>query len=423
MSFGSAMLFPKKASLERIASALRLMRSVSLFVLMLALPLFGHAFAKDGKPVIHAGYRTLSSSLPSERLMLHMGAWYPTLRRPGLVKAGGVSFRAARNAPVFAGPWPVIVLSHDVTGNAWAHRDIAASLAGRGFIVVAPTHDHDNGEDMRMLFSDRELPLRAIQLRAALDAVLEHKLLGPHADASRVGYLGFGMPAPAGLLLAGGTLAPDGWKTFVEERKEKGSPWLLPYAAERMDALVDAMRHRTEEREEKTAMLKKASESRSKQFQRLEDSVVRAHQRQLRLARTDAIPQPPVALPLLPPLSHDRALADSRFRALALVSPGYSMLFSRESLSGVREPIFLAGAGQDACSLPCEQAERLRDMLPQRPSYILLPHADMPSFHSAGPESDPAHSLGGVYAGRDDRISVLALLDALQDFFTQAFAR
>ena len=49
--------------------------------------------------------------------------------------------------------------------------------------------------------------------------------------------------------------------------------------------------------------------------------------------------------------------------------------------------------------------------------------SDMPSFHSAGPESDPAHPLGGVYAGRDDRISVLALLDALQDFFTQAFAR
>ncbi len=423
MRFGNAMLFIKKASCEHVASMLRLLRSISFFVLALALFFSGDAFGRDEKPVIHAGYRTLSSSLPSERLMLQMGVWYPSARRPGTVKVGNTTFRAARNAPILAGAWPVIILSHDVTGNAWAHRDMAASLARRGFIVVAPTHDHDNAEDMRMLFSDRELPLRAIQLRAALDAVLEHKQIGPHADASRVGYLGFGLTAPAGLLLAGASLTPDGWKTFAEEQKEKGSPWLLPYTSSRMDALVAAMKHRTAERQEKALMLEKASESRGRTFQRLEDSVTRAHQRQLRLARADAIPQPPVALPLLPPLSHDRAVADGRFRALALISPGYSMLFSRESLSEVQEPVFLAGAGKDSFNLPAEQAERLLGMLPQRPYYLLLPNADMASFHAAGPESDPAHPLGGVYAGRNDRISILALLDSLEEFFMQAFAR
>ena len=423
MSFGQTMLFIKKASCEHVASMHRILRSVCFFVLALAFLFSGNAFAKDEKPVIHAGYRTLSSSLPSERLMLQMGVWYPSVRRPGTVKVGNITFRAARNAPVFAGPWPVIILSHDVTGNAWAHRDIAASLASRGFIVVAPTHDHDNGEDLRMLFSDRELLLRSIQLRAALDAVLEHKQIGPHADASRVGYLGFGTPAPAGFLLAGASLTPDGWKAFAEERKNSGSPWLQPYMAGRMDALTDAMRHRTAERQEKALMLEKALESRGRMFQRLEDAVTRAHQRQLRLARADAIAQPPVVLPCLPPLSHDRAVSDSRFQALALVSPGYSMLFSRESLSEVKEPVFLAGAGKDSFNLPAEQAERLLEMLPQRPYYLLLPNADMASFHTAGPDSDPAYPLGGVYAGRKDRISLVALLDSLEEFFMKAFAR
>lgn len=423
MRFGPMMLFKKKASREPAASMLRFLRGILLFVFALALLFPAHSLAKEEIPVIHAGYRTLSSSLPSERLMLRMGVWYPTIRRPGTVKMGNIAFRAARNAPVLSGSWPVIVLSHDVTGDAWAHRDIAASLACRGFIVIAPTHDHDNGEDMRMLFSDRELPLRALQLRAALDVVLDHKQIGPHADASRVGYLGFGMTAPAGLLLAGASLTPDGWKVFAEERKGSGSPWLHPYTAQRMDALTAAMRHRTEERQEKTVMLEKASDSRSRLFQRLDDAVMRSHQRQLRLAKSDPIPQPPVALPLLPPLSHDRAVEDSRFRALALVSPGYSMLFNRESLADVQEPVFLAGAGKDSFDLPSEQAERLLGMLPLRPFYMLLPNADMASFHTAGPESDPAHPLGGVYAGRSDRISLLALIDSLEEFFKQAFPR
>ena len=116
----------------------RILRRVSCFVLVLSFTFPTQAFAKDEKPVIHAGYRTLASSLPSERLMLHMGVWYPTLRRPSAIKVGNWSFRAARNAPIYNGPWPVIILSHDVTGDAWSHHNLAASLARRGFIVAAP---------------------------------------------------------------------------------------------------------------------------------------------------------------------------------------------------------------------------------------------------------------------------------------------
>ena len=79
---------PFEQAAELSAKMRRFLRRVSCFVLVLALALAVPAQGKDEKPVIHAGYRTLSSSLPSERLMLHMGVWYPTLRRPGTVKAG-----------------------------------------------------------------------------------------------------------------------------------------------------------------------------------------------------------------------------------------------------------------------------------------------------------------------------------------------
>lgn len=423
------MLIPE-ASLKPFTKMRRSLRRVSCFVLVLAFAVCAaflpRAEAKDEKPVIHAGYRTLSSSLPSERLMLHMAVWYPTLRRPGNVKVGDWTFRAARNAPIMEGPWPVVVLSHDVTGNAWAHHDIAAALARRGFIVAAPTHDHDNGEDMRMLFSDRELPLRATQLRAALDMVLEHKQLAPQADASRVGYLGFGLTAPAGLLLAGASLDAGGWPDFVQERRNTSplSPWLHHYVAQRMDALVEAMLYRAEERREKTAMLMLASDARSRIFLRLEDSVAKAHQRQMRIAKTGDIPQPPAVLPLLPPLSHDHAVTDGRFRAFALVSPGYAMLFSRKSLKAVRMPVFLVGAGRDSFNLPAEQAERLSAMLPVRPDYLFLPDADMSSFHSRGPAGDAARPLGGVYDRQGTNLVLMTmLLDNIQDFFQKSFAR
>ena len=419
-----------EASHKPFTKMRRTMRRVSCFVLVLAFVVFAaflpRAEAKDEKPVIHAGYRTLSSSLPSERLMLHRGVWYPTLRRPGNVKVNDWAFRGARNAPIMEGPWPVVVLSHDVTGNAWAHHEIAAALARRGFIVAAPTHDHDNGEDMSMLFSDRELPLRATQLRAALDMVLEHKHLASQADASRVGYLGFGLTAPAGLLLAGASLDADGWPDFVQERRNSSplSPWLQPYVAQRMDGLVEAMRHRAEERREKTAMLERASDARSRIFQRLEDSVERVHQRQMRIAKTGDIPQPPAVLPLLPPLSHDHAVTDSRFRAFALVSPGYAMLFSRKGLAAVRTPVFLIGAGQDSFVLPVEQAERLAAQLPVRPDYLLLPEADMVSFHSRGPAGDTARPLGGVFDRKGTNLVLLTmLLDSLQEFFQKSFTR
>ena len=462
------------------------------------------AEARQNKQNIYAGYRTLSSSLPAQRLMIHMGVWYPTSRRTGTVKVGDWTFRAARNAPVLQGPWPVIILSHDVTGSAWTHHDIAAALASKGFIVAAPTHDHDNGEDMALLFSDRELPVRALQLRTALDIVLEHPQIGAQADRTRIAFLGFGMPSSAGLLLAGGELTPDAWPSFCPRRMtDKGksvetppvnstvgtplpeflpeddippisvpevvpekplamenaevrtfmqnflatpalagedispevrallresadSPWCSPFLSGTMDNLVASMKHRSLEREEKTAMRHTAVASRQQLFQRLSDSVARTHQRQLRLAKSDTLPTPPVALPLLPPLSHNSPVADSRFKAMAFVSPGFSMLFSRESLEAVRIPSLFIGAELERWNRPEEQAERFADMLSGRSEYMLLNHADAPALQAPCPDADPAMPLvslcNSVEPEMRDAIHA-RLVSVLQEFFNRVLGR
>ncbi|WP_418764759.1 alpha/beta hydrolase family protein [Mailhella sp.] len=485
----------------------RLSRRVFFCVLTLTM-LIPCAEARQNKPTIYAGYRTLSSSLPAQRLMIHMGVWYPTRRKSGTTKVGDWSFRAARNAPVMEGPWPVIILSHDVTGTAWTHHDIAAELATRGFIVAAPTHDHDNGEDMALLFSDRELPVRALQLRAALDVVLEHPQIGKQADVSRIAFLGFGMPSAAGLLLAGGEMTPDAWPEFCGERpsepdlsdetpekdatsapslsdavspdvrpdnavppisvpqvvpprplslnerndraktvqnflvtpamaddglssdvrallRPSDSPWCSPFLAGRMDELVASMKHRTLEREEKTVMMRVAVSSREQLFRRLSDSVARSHQRQLRLAKSRGIPTPPVALPLLPPLSHNTPVADGRFRAMAFVSPGFSMLFNEKSLAAVRIPCLFVGAERERWNKPEEQAKRFAAML-HRSEYMPLHQADAAALQAECPESDPAGPLASLCASVDQETRTAIhsqLVSSLQEFFNRIMGR
>ena len=439
-----------KASSVSAFRMCRILRNFLLGVCVLAFAFFsaclslGEALAKTEKLVIHAGYRTLSSSLPSERLMLHMGVWYPTKRRPVTVKAEAWTFRAARNAPVLDGKWPVILLSHDVTGDAWAHHEIAADLARRGFIVAAPTHDNDNAEDMRMLFSDRELPIRALQIRAALDVLLENSHIGPHADAARVGFLGFGLTAPAGLLLAGGTLDPGGWELFIKDAEKHSlpaagastpppasnrdeakavSPWLSPFSVQCMDDLVASMKHRAEERKLKTIMMERATAARIQVFDKQNEAMKRTHQRQLRLSRVGDIPQPPAVLPLLPPLSHDKTVEDVRFKAVALISPGYSMLFSPSSLANVTCPVLVAGAEKDRYLRPTKQADRIASMLPEKASAVLFTEASSSDFQSRSPAGDAARLL----EARDiDRHPLhfhnirTRLVLTLQDFFGKA---
>ena len=457
------------------------------------------ADAREKKDAIYSGYRTLSSSLPDQRLMLHMGVWYPTRRKPGTVKVGDLSFTAARNAPILTGPWPVIILSHDVTGSSWSHHDLASSLAEHGFIIAVPTHDHDNSDDMRMFFSDKELPLRAIQLRAALDVVLENSAIGQQADRQRIGFVGFGTPAPAGLLLAGASLVPDAWPSFCSEpgtpstssaipqvlpdippvdppyldldldevpplslpeevpSKElsvrttnssnatdlimvpsafaatgipdagggRNSPWCTPFIAEHMNALVQDMRRRAVERTEKTSMMQMAAKERARLFKRLSDSVSRTHQRQMRAARLKDIPTPSVVLPLLPPLSHDRPVQDPRFRALVFISPGFSMLFDKDSLAPVKVPTMFIGAGKDTWNIPAEQAERFVHMMNNKPEYLVIPEADGPSLQSACQQADPVYPLGDICnsVSPETRSVIQATLSGMiQAFFNRVFA-
>ncbi len=427
------------------------------------------AFCTEAKPsgkLIYPGYRSLAYSLPGQHILLKLSVWYPTRRKPRTVKEGDWVFRAARSAPILPGPWPLIVISHGNSGTSLSHHDLAAAFSTRGYIVVAPTHDHDNADDMRMLFHDLELGMRAVQIRSAADFILEHPQIGPEIDRGRITYLGFGTPASAGLLLAGAQTTADEWgafcgRTSAEKKppstgessgadilKTKGSksskssrtekhvrlkdrdkdrhtgdgpaegalpekeispsdtfpdsPWCRGMLAYRMERLVKSMRIRTREAESKKNYAAAASADRERLFERFADHMEKNHRRIVKQAKGMPFPQPPVVLPLLPPPSNEATLRDPRFSAFILVSPGYSFLFDKASLLAVRHPVLCIGSQKDDINIPQEQAGRFAGMMSGNARYALLQNTYPHIFDAPCPEDSPMFPLPAICGGSEE---------------------
>lgn len=389
--------------------------------------------ARAASEAMHAGYRSLVTWLPGANIRLDVAVWYPTQRQPSTIKAGSWMFPAARNAVPLPGPWPLIVLSPASSGSRFAHHDLAAALARTGFIVAAPTHDGDSADDMRFLFTNRQLPTRAHQLSTTLDLVLEHPQLGPVVDTGKIGLVGFGSGGTAGLLLAGASLTPEVWAGYcppplptedaVQEKSPAAlDPYCTPYMRKKMREVTQGMREEAAARQEAIAMRASAEESRTKAMRRAEDGVDKAYPRIQRSQRKPVtnFPKPPVFLPPLPPLPPERPLADPRFRAMVLVSPGFSMLFNPLSLKGLKPSLLLIGAERDALNRPDKQALVLRSLIaPPTPEYISLADADGPSFQALCPpelDQELPDLCRSVTPARREAIH-LQLQDILLDFF------
>ena len=74
-------MLPNAVSLT--VTSLRRLRRRLLVCALVLVTLAPCAEARENKQAVYAGYRTLSSSLPAQRLMIHMGVWDPTLRKSG----------------------------------------------------------------------------------------------------------------------------------------------------------------------------------------------------------------------------------------------------------------------------------------------------------------------------------------------------
>jgi predicted dienelactone hydrolase len=166
------------------------MRAVFLAFAILATCSVSTAWAKP--TAFHAGVTQITVSADTS---FGSWIWYPTQAEEVPWHSGPFPMDASHDAPIATGPFPVVLISHGggkTGGTPLLLRDLSASLARQGFIVVAPVHGKAD------IFG------RMLQVKEAFETVLADSRFRQHAIADKVGVLGFSLGGAVSLGLAGG---------------------------------------------------------------------------------------------------------------------------------------------------------------------------------------------------------------------------
>ena len=175
----------------------------------------------EAAPSWNVGYRTIALQDAVTGESFPVVLWYPTAAAPApLFVTGSLSLcrfpaivcrriafemPVAQDAPVAAGAFGVIVISHGAGGMALLHRDLAIALASHGYVVAAPTHPRGKGDDISGVTVWVGRPK---QVSGVIDAVLGDGNLGAHIERERIGVAGHSNGGYTALAVAGARPSP-----------------------------------------------------------------------------------------------------------------------------------------------------------------------------------------------------------------------
>ena len=167
-------------------------------------------------PPWNVGYRKIDVQDALTGESFPVALWYPTTAAPApLFVTGSLSLcgfpailcrwiafemPVAHDAPVAAGNFGAIVVSHGAGGMALLHRDLAMALASQGYVVAAPTHPRGKGADISGVGVWVGRPK---QVSRVIDAVLEDGTIGPRIERERIGVVGHSNGGYTALAVAG----------------------------------------------------------------------------------------------------------------------------------------------------------------------------------------------------------------------------
>lgn len=179
------------------------------------------------------GYVSLAdTSVPDRPLALSI--WYPS-NDAATQEIGGnavfVGAQAAVDAPVPAGPLPLIIVSHGglrsaAESGAW----LSAALAQAGSVVVEVNAPRPKGASAAV----GEIWKRPQDISRALDAVLASPVWQGRVDAAHISIVGVALGGTAALMVAGEVIDPALYAASCAE-EQMPSPDCGWYAAQGVD--------------------------------------------------------------------------------------------------------------------------------------------------------------------------------------------
>ena len=206
------------------------MRSLALCLVVLAALIATPDIARADDAVFKVGVTT-RDFVPAEPYdwrgaktrSLRTMIWYPAVaearEQPQWIGPPVIPFvstgRAARDAEPAAGPpRPLILLSHGFGGTATDLAWLATALAAHGFIAVAVNHPGNNGLEDTTVEGASLMWLRAVDLSAVIDALLDDKTFGRRIDPARIGAGGHSFGGYTVIAAAGGIADPARLQAF-----------------------------------------------------------------------------------------------------------------------------------------------------------------------------------------------------------------
>ena len=167
-------------------------------------------------PLWNVGYRIIDVKDVLTGESFPVALWYPTraaaaplfvtgtlsLCRFPTILCRRVAYEmpVAQDAPVAAGSFGAIIVSHGAGGMALLHRDLAMALASQGYVVAAPTHPRGGGDDISGVGVWVGRPK---QVSRVVDTILGDAGLGSHVERNRIGVVGHSNGGYTALAVAG----------------------------------------------------------------------------------------------------------------------------------------------------------------------------------------------------------------------------
>lgn len=150
------------------------------------------------------GYRAALVPDTVLNLTVPVAVLYPTDAPARPETLGLYQVEVARDAPIRAGHWPLVLLSHGTGSSGLVHRNLALFLARQGFVVALPEHPHNNRDDDSWANTPHNLEARPRHLQLVIDYLLTESPLASALRPGAVALIGHSLGGYTALALAGG---------------------------------------------------------------------------------------------------------------------------------------------------------------------------------------------------------------------------
>jgi predicted dienelactone hydrolase len=190
--------------------------------------------ARGAHPV---GVKTLELTDEFRARNLTLEVWYPALlentqAEQTVYKAtiGSTKFdlagRAARDARLEAGNFPLVILSHGQPGSRFMMSYLTEHLASRGFVVAAIDHTGSTYDDLTQESYVSSIVDRPLDILFSIDAVT---LEISNANSSNVALMGYSYGGYSSLNAAGLGLDKANLEAYTETFNNEGPSFILPF--------------------------------------------------------------------------------------------------------------------------------------------------------------------------------------------------